>query len=224
VTPWWPSEPRAGILNAVSDDLGYPRRGSPFSRALAHRLLGLFGWRVQGSLPDRPRFVLIVAPHTSNWDFVVSVMAMFATGLRASWLGKHTIFRFPLGPVLRWLGGEPIDRSAPQGTVGAAIAHFRTRPQWVLALSPEGTRRPVGQWKTGFHRIAAGAGVPIVPVSLDYGSRVVGIGAPVSPGRDEAESVTLLRALYHKEMARHPQRYVEAEVMTTLPSQKRSSS
>jgi 1-acyl-sn-glycerol-3-phosphate acyltransferase len=211
-------------LNGVTPGPGYPRRGSPLSRACAHRLLGLFGWRVEGALPELPRFILIVAPHTSNWDFVIALFAKFATGLRASWLGKHTIFRFPLGPVLRWLGGEPVDRSAPQGVVGAAIERFRTRPQWVLALSPEGTRRPVGQWKTGFHRIAAGAAVPIVPVWLDYHSRVVGIGAPLPAGRDEAESVTRLRALFRKDMARHPERYVETEVMTTPLIHNRSSS
>lgn len=202
---------------------GYPRRGSPLTRAFARRLLGLFGWRVQGTLPACPRFVLIVAPHTSNWDFFVGVLAMFATGLRASWLGKHTIFRFPLAPILRWLGGEPIDRSSPQGTVETAIEHFRTRPQWVLALSPEGTRRPVSRWKTGFHRIAVGAGVPIVPVWIDYGSRSVGIGAPHSPDPDEAASVIRLRTLYRKEMARHPELYVESDDLPTPFIQKRSS-
>ena len=190
-------------------DPGYPRRGSPFSRALAHRVLGLAGWRVQGDLPPRPRFILVVAPHTSNWDFVIGVLAMFATGLRASWLGKHTLFRFPLTPLLRWLGGEPIDRSAARGTVETAIELFRTRRQWVLALTPEGTRRPVTHWKTGFHRIAVGASVPIVPVSFDYRSRIVGIGAPVEPGQDEAASVARLAPLFRKEMARYPTQYVE---------------
>jgi len=190
-------------------DPGYPRRGTPFSHALAHRVLALASWRIQGELPPCPRFILIVAPHTSNWDFIIGVLAMFAIGLRASWLGKHTIFRFPLAPLLRWLGGEPIDRSAARGTVETAIQHFRTRPQWVLALSPEGTRKPVTQWKTGFHRIAVGAGVPIVPVSFDYRSRIVGIGAPVQPGPDESASVAKLGALFRKEMARHPAQYVE---------------
>ena len=160
-------------------------------------------------MPACRRFVLIVAPHTSNWDFIVALLAMFATDLRVSWLGKHTIFRFPLGPLLRWLGGEPVDRSAAHGTVGTAIEHFRTRPQWVLALSPEGTRRRVEQWKTGFHRIAVGASVPVVPVWIDYQARQVGIGARFSPGPDEAADVATLHALFHKEMARHPERFAE---------------
>jgi 1-acyl-sn-glycerol-3-phosphate acyltransferase len=176
---------------------------------VARRLLGLAGWQVEGELPDCPKFVVIVAPHTSNWDFVIGILAMFATGLRASWLGKHTIFRFPLAPVLRWLGGEPIDRSAPQGTVGTAIDHFQTRPQWVLGLSPEGTRRRVSRWKTGFYQIAVGAGVPIVPVTMDYRTRVLGIGAPVLPGSSEAVDMARLRTRFQKEMAKYPAKFAE---------------
>jgi 1-acyl-sn-glycerol-3-phosphate acyltransferase len=189
--------------------LGYPRRGSRFGPRLARALLAFAGWRVAGALPACPRFVVIEAPHTSSWDFIFAVLAMFATDLRVSWLGKHTIFRFPLGPVLRWLGGEPVDRAAPERAVAAAIERFRERPQWVLGLAPEGTRRRVAHWKSGFHRIAVGAGVPIVPVWIDYQKREVGIGAPFSPGPDEAADVAALRALFRKEMARHPERFAE---------------
>jgi len=193
----------------VSGKSGYPTRGNAFSRAIGRTLLGLFGWRITGTFPPLPQFVLIVAPHTSNWDFFVGVLGMFATDLRAHWLGKHTIFRWPLSPLLRWLGGEPVDRSAPHGTVGAAIAHFRSHAHWVLALSPEGTRRRVAAWRTGFLRIATGAGVPIVPVWFDYRSRTIGIGAPVRPSGDELADLAQLRALFHKEMARHPVLYEE---------------
>ena len=189
--------------------LDYPRRRSRFGRLLARRLLALAGWRVAGALPACPRFVVIEAPHTSSWDFIFALLAMFATDLRVSWLGKYTIFRFPLGPLLRWLGGEPVNRSAAEHTVAIAVERFRVRPQWVLGLSPEGTRRRVDHWKSGFHRIAAGAGVPIVPVWIDYQAREIGIGAPFSPGPDEAADVAALRALFRKEMARHPERFAE---------------
>jgi 1-acyl-sn-glycerol-3-phosphate acyltransferase len=198
---------------------GCPRRGTPFTRALARRLLGLGGWQVEGSLPDEPRCVLIVAPHTSAWDFPVGILAMLALGLRASWLGKHTIFRFPVGPVLRWFGGEPINREAAQGTVEVAIERFRARSQWVLALSPEGTRKRVPQWKTGFLRIAVGAGVPIVPVWIDYRRRVLGLGRPHWPSGDQDADMTALRAIYRKEMARHPEQFAEpADIGDGLPS------
>lgn len=202
---------------------GCPRRGTLFTRTLAHRLLGFGGWRVEGGLPDEPRFVLIVAPHTSNWDFLIGLLAMLALGLRANWLGKHTIFRFPVGPVLRWFGGEPINRDAVQGTVDVAIERFQARNQWVLALSPEGTRKRVPQWKTGFLRIAVGAGVPIVPVWIDYRRRVLGLGRPLWPSGDQDADMTALRAIYRKEMARHPAQFAEpanipADIGEGLPS------
>jgi 1-acyl-sn-glycerol-3-phosphate acyltransferase len=186
---------------------GPPRRGTPRSRALARRVMQLFGWDIEGELPACPRFVIIVAPHTSNWDFPVGVLAMFAFGLRMNWLGKHSIFFFPVGPVLRWLGGEPIDRTTAQGTVGTAIARFRSRAQWVLGISPEGTRRCAERWKSGFYRIAVGAGVPIVPAWIDYRRRRLGLGPPIRPGDDEAADMARLGALFTREMAKYPERY-----------------
>ena len=176
--------------------------------AIAAWLLRAIGWRIEGSLPPLPKFVLIVAPHTSNWDFWIGLLAMFILDLRASWLGKHTLFFFPAGPILRWLGGEPIDRSAHHGTVEAAIERFHTRPAWVIAIAPEGTRKLVPRWKTGFHRIALGAGVPIVPVWIDYPNRVLGIGAPVPADSDEELGVARVQRLFRREMARFPERYV----------------
>lgn len=188
---------------------GYPRRGNAFSRALGRGLLALGGWRIEGDLPALPRFVLIVAPHTSAWDLIVGLCAMLATGLQAAWFGKHTIFHFPLSPLLRWLGGEPVDRTAPHGVVDAAVQRFQTRAQWVLGLAPEGTRRRVVAWKTGFLRIAATADVPIVPVWFDYHSRVIGIGTPVQPSGDDDADMARLRALYRKDMACRPALYAE---------------
>jgi 1-acyl-sn-glycerol-3-phosphate acyltransferase len=191
--------------------LGCPRRGSPLTRRLAHGFLGLFGWRVEGELPDEPRFVLIVAPHTSNWDFPIGILAMFAIGLRLSWLGKHTVFRFPVAGILRWLGGEPINRSATQGTVEVAIEQFKARRQWVLGIAPEGTRKRVEEWKTGFYRIAVGAGVPILPVWIDYSRRVLGLGTLFHPSGEAAADLAALRRIFRKEMARYPAQFAEPE-------------
>jgi 1-acyl-sn-glycerol-3-phosphate acyltransferase len=164
---------------------------------------------VEHDTPEEPRFVLIVAPHTSNWDFPLGVLAMFAIRLRLNWLGKHSIFRFPVAGILRWLGGEPIERSASHGTVEAAIEHFQARKQWVLGIAPEGTRRRVEEWKSGFYRIAVGAGVPIVPVRFDYGRRVVEILDPVWPAGDVAAGIAALRRLFRADMARHPAAFAE---------------
>jgi 1-acyl-sn-glycerol-3-phosphate acyltransferase len=192
-----------------SGSLGAARRGTPFTRALANRLLGLFGWRVEGSIPPCPKFVMIVAPHTSNWDFPVGLFSMFAFGLRLTWVGKHTIFRWPAGPILRWFGGEPIDRTAPGGFVEQVVEQFRTRPQLGLALSPEGTRRPAPEWKTGFHRIALAAGVPIVPVWIDWRTRALRLGEPSMPTDDVAADLTRYRRMFSSAMARFPEKFVE---------------
>ena len=189
--------------------LGCPRRGTPFTRAFGRWLLRLGGWRVAGQLPEEPRFVLIVAPHTSNWDFIIGVLSMFAIGIRLNWLGKHTIFRFPITGILRWLGGEPVDRSTSQGKVDVAIEHFRSRSQWVLGIAPEGTRKRVEQWKTGFYRIAVGAGVPILTVAFDYSRRVTDLGTLYRPTGDQDIDLRAIRGRYHTGMARHPEAFVE---------------
>jgi 1-acyl-sn-glycerol-3-phosphate acyltransferase len=169
----------------------------------------LLGWKVEGSLPEEPRFVLIVGPHTSNWDFFIGVLAKLASDIDASWLGKHSIFVFPVAGLLRWFGGEPVDRTGSHGIVEAAIERFRDRPQWVLAMAPEGTRRRVEQWKTGFYRIALGAKVPILPVIFDYSRKVVDLGTLYRPTGDEAVDLRELRSRYRSTMAKYPANYVE---------------
>jgi 1-acyl-sn-glycerol-3-phosphate acyltransferase len=164
---------------------------------------------VEGTLPEEPRFVLIVGPHTSNTDFYIGVLAKIAIGIGASWLGKHTIFVFPVSWILRWFGGEPVDRSTSQGLVETAIERFRARPQWVLAMAPEGTRKRVDHWKTGFYRIAIGAGVPILPVMFDYSRKVIDLGSLYWPTGDEAVDMRELRSRYKASMAKHPEGYVE---------------
>jgi 1-acyl-sn-glycerol-3-phosphate acyltransferase len=170
----------------------------------------LFGWRVVGGVPDIPQCVVIVAPHTSNWDFPLCIFTMFATGLRLNWYGKHTLFRFPVKSLLHWFGGEPIDRSTAGGHVDAAIARFREGSPWVLGVSPEGTRKLPEQWRLGFYRIAMGASVPVLTVSLDYRARVVTLGQPIAMTGDQALDLAALDARFTREMARYPQQYVGA--------------
>lgn len=220
--PTRPFEAVAAVTSVPTrlTEVGCPSRGSRLGAALCHGLLRLAGWRLEGRLPAEPRFVLIVAPHTSNWDFIIGVLAMFALRLRASWLGKHSIFRFPVAGLLRWLGGEPVDRSVHRGTVGAEIDRFRSRKAWVLAISPEGTRKRVPEWKTGFYRIALGADVPVLPVWFDYSRRVVGLGTLVRVTGNEAEEIAGIRGLYHSGMARHPELFAEARDAPGQPAGK----
>jgi len=167
--------------------------------------LRLMGWRIDGALPPLPRYVLIVAPHTSNSDFFVGLAAKWALGLRAKWLGKHTIFVGPLGWLLRALGGVPVDRARPDGTVGAVLEQMQAAPAFVLALAPEGTRRRTVGWKTGFYRIAVAARVPILPVAFDWSTRTVFLRTPYQTTGDASADIARLRAMYDKGMARHPE-------------------
>jgi 1-acyl-sn-glycerol-3-phosphate acyltransferase len=167
--------------------------------------LGVMGWRLEGALPPAPRYVLIVAPHTTNADFFVGLAAKWALGLRAKWLGKHTIFRGPLGWLLRALGGVAVDRSHPDGTVDAVLAEMEAAPTFVLALAPEGTRRLTDGWKSGFYRIAVAARVPILPVAFDWSTRRILLRTPFQPTGDPAADILQLRGMYHKGMARHPE-------------------
>ncbi len=192
-----------------------PRRRSAVLQALGRLVLRLAGWRFQGDVPHIPKFVIIVAPHTSNWDFVVGVFAMFAKDLRVHWLGKDTLFRMPMNRPLRWLGGRPVKRDVPEGVVREVAATIVAESEFLLALAPEGTRKRVTEWRSGFYRVAESAHVPIVPVWLDYGRREIGIGAPLLPTGDLAGDLARLRALYSSRMARYPARFHDVNDSTT---------
>jgi len=175
-----------------------PARGNAFSRWLGGLVFNGLGWRFEGSVPNLAKAVVIVAPHTSNWDFVIGVAAMFAIGIRVVFLGKHTLFRPPLGALMRWLGGLPVDRRTATGVVDEAIEMFAARESVILALSPEGTRRRVARWKSGFYYVALGANVPIVPVAFDYSRRVIHFGDPLRPSGDiEADLERLAEFFAH---------------------------
>lgn len=140
---------------------------TPVLRALARLLLRLSGWRVEPDARLRPPAVLIGAPHTSNWDFVLLLGAMLVLRLDIRWMGKHSLFRFPFAGLMRWLGGIPIDRRQAHNRVADMVAAFAEDPNLILCITPEGTRKKVERWKTGFYRIAEGAGVPVLLTVID---------------------------------------------------------
>lgn len=184
-----------------------PRRGGRALPALGRGVLWALRWRVEGDLPDIARCVVIVAPHTSNWDFVIGLATLLALDLRVTWLGKHTIFRGPFGALWRALGGVPVDRGATDGTVTATTALFTAgAPVWV-GLAPEGTRRKVERWKSGFWRIARAAQVPILPVALDYGRRRLCLLPLYQPTAECEADVAALRRHFGPEMARRREHY-----------------
>jgi len=151
----------------------FPRRGNALTRAFGRWMLGLLGWRVEGEFPDRPKLLAIVAPHTTNWDFPIGLAAVYALGLRVRFLGKHTLFRPPLGWLMRWWGGIPVIRDSPQGAVAQVVEVIEREPAIFLAVTPAGTRKRGTPWRSGFYHIAHAAGVPILPIAFDGDRRAI---------------------------------------------------
>ncbi len=186
-----------------------PRQGGALSAGIGRLAMRLSGWRFQGPFADVGRAVLIVAPHTSNWDFPVGLMAKFAMRLGVHWMGKHTIFRWGLGHVWRPLGGIAVDRRAPQGVVTGVLEQFKQRERLLLGIAPEGTRKYVAQWKSGFYRIALAAGVPILPIAFDYRRRLVIFFPLFHPTGDYEADLAQLKRHFTRDMAYRPEHYEE---------------
>ena len=186
-----------------------PRRGNALTRAWGRLVFRALGWRFGGEVPACPKCVLIAAPHTSTADIFVAMATKVSLGLDIRWFAKHTIFWPPLGWLVRFVGGFPIDRTAAHGVVGQVVEMFRTHERLWIGIAPEGTRRPVAQWKLGFHRIACTAGVPIVTIALDYSTRTVFVSPPYQPTGDVEADLAVLRSRFRAPMARHRDRYVE---------------
>jgi 1-acyl-sn-glycerol-3-phosphate acyltransferase len=181
-----------------------PTRGNHFTRYLGQFASAASGWSYEGNFPDEPKYVIAIVPHTSNVDFLVGLLPLFSWGLRLDFMGKESLFWEPFGTFLRWLGGVPINRSSSGGMVAQAIKAFNERDEFVLVITPEGTRTKVERWKTGFYHIANQAGVPIVPVGFDYATKTVKIGPPLTPTGDMESDFAELRAFFANVQARHP--------------------
>ncbi|WP_420627456.1 lysophospholipid acyltransferase family protein [Candidatus Leptofilum sp.] len=173
-----------------------PQRGNRFSRAVAAFLFKITGWQVAGSLPNLPKMIVIGAPHTTNWDFPLAMNLIFYLGIRINWMAKAEFFVKPFSYLWGWLGGVPVDRSAANGTVGQTIDAIQRRAKIILAIAPEGTRSKVNRWRTGFYHIAHGAEIPIVPVLVDYGRKILTITEPFMPTGDVEADLPLLQARY----------------------------
>ena len=167
-------------------------------------LLRLFGWRTDGVVPDEPKFVVVGAPHTSNWDLPLAVMFAFAYDRRIFWLGKETLFRPLHGWFFRWLGGIRVDRSQRHGAVGQAVKTFNESDELILVIAPEGTRKRVKHWKSGFYHIALGAKAPILLACLDYGRKVGGLGPLITPTGDFAADMRPIRDYYAGIIPKNP--------------------
>lgn len=178
-------------------------------RGLSVAYLKLTGWKVEGALdPSCVKSVFISAPHTSNWDFPNALTVSFALRLHVYWMGKSSLFRFPFGPVMRWLGGIAVDRTKANNLVQAsarAIADADGPVQ--LLVPPEGTRSKVRNWKTGFYYIAKEANVPIVLAYMDYKEKRMGIGPVFHPSGDLEADMAKIQAFYAPITGKHPDKF-----------------
>ncbi len=173
---------------------------------LARLILRLGGWTMVGTYPDVPKAVLIAAPHTSNWDGIWGMVYRVAARLDIKFFAKESLFWFPLGPILRALGGVPLDRNRAGGAVQQAVDMFRESERLCFGLSPEGTRRFTEYWKTGFYRIAEQAGVPIVLAFFDYSTRRIGIGRLLELSGDREADLKVMREFFAEFVARYPEK------------------
>jgi 1-acyl-sn-glycerol-3-phosphate acyltransferase len=180
--------------------------------ALSRWLLSLRGWQAVGTLPDVPKFVIIAVPHTSNWDFPIALLVAAALKVRVKWLGKHTLFRFPFGGIMRALGGIPVDRRASHNMVEQAAAILSNSKQLGLIVPPEGTRSKAKRWKTGFYYIAQQAQVPIVCGFLDFRTKRGGLGPVIFPSGDIHADMELFRNFYRTITGKRPEATTPMEI------------
>lgn len=179
------------------------------SRSLWRRFifacLRLSGWRGVVTPLPAPKGIIVVYPHTSNWDFMVGVFYKVGTGLPARWVGKHTLFRWPLKRLLLHLGGIPIRRDQRSGSVEAMLAEFDKHERMWLAVTPEGTRSRTEYWKSGFYRIALQGKLPVALGYIDYATHTVGIDTYLTLSGDVEADFARIREFYADKRGRVPQ-------------------
>ncbi len=179
--------------------------GNAFTRWLGLTALRLAGWRVTGNLPDREKLLVIAAPHTSNWDWVIALLALWAMGLRMNYLIKDTALWWPASILIRGTGGIPVNRAEPAGIADSLAQRIRDADRIIMVITPEGTRSRVEQWKTGFLRIAAVSNLPVVQVSWDYPSRTAHLGPEAHLTGDTATDIAAIRQYYRQFTGGNPE-------------------
>jgi len=168
-------------------------------------ILKTLGWSVHADYPGVKKYVVIAAPHTSNWDFPLGILTQWALNLNVKWIGKHTLFRWPYGWFFRALGGTPVYRHQNLNLSQQLAALFEKTDRMVLALAPEGTRKKTDHWKTGFYHIAVAAQVPIVMAYLDFGHKQVGIGGAFMPSGDIQADFEIIREFFKHRHGKFPE-------------------
>jgi len=177
------------------------RKPSLLSRLVRRLLILLYrwkGWRIDGRRPEARKFIILGAPHTSNWDFIFFIGATHELGIRPSFMGKSSLFKWPMTDFMLDMGGVPVDRAKRANYVEQVAAAFAAADDLALVIAPEGSRTFKGDWRSGFYHIAMAAGVPIVPAWVDNAKLVGGMGEPIMPTGDYRADLAKIAAFYRK--------------------------
>jgi len=169
-------------------------------------VLRMLGWRTVGETPEPKKFVAIIAPHTSNRDFLYFLCLCWSLGLRPNFIGKHTLFTWPLGIFMRWCGGIPVDRTQTKDFVQQIAEIFKANERLVLGISPEGTRKEAAHWRSGFYYMALTGGVPILLAAVDYPNKEVHVGPTLEPSGDIESDMKIIAEYYKPFQGKHPKR------------------
>jgi 1-acyl-sn-glycerol-3-phosphate acyltransferase len=185
-------------------NLTEPRRCSRLTQLLGSLVLLVFGWRKAGQVPNAKNMIIIAAPHTTNWDFVFLLATAYSFGISINWLGKDSLFQSPLGRILRFLGGVPVDRSKKNNLVQSLSAQIEHGSGINLVIPPSGTRQKTDHWKSGFYRIAEAAQIPLVCGYLDYGKKEAGLGLAFLPSNLSSD-MDRIRNFYEPIAGKYPE-------------------
>lgn len=185
---------------------------SPLLRFLSNSIMRLLGWRVEGQLPDLPKFVLIGAPHTSNWDFVLFLGVIFNLRANVKYMGKAELFRNPFGWFFYYCGGVPVDRKKSTGLVEQMVDASKKSDNFVLTIAPEGTRHKVSEWKMGFYHIAKNAGIPLVMAVIDGAKKTVHVGQVFYLTENMDEDIKTIKGFFAGKVGINPKKkYITLE-------------
>ena len=173
---------------------------------IAKFILKILGWKVINELPDDKKYMLIAAPHTSNWDFPLGLIVKSSQKIKLKFLGKGALFDSPFGWFFRALGGIPVYRKKKLNMVDQMVQEFNSREQMILAMSPEGTRSYLDYWKSGFYHIAHKSGVPIAMATLDFGNKIVKLSSAFMPSGNIQEDMKIIKAFFENVKGKNPEK------------------
>jgi len=187
-------------------------------KLLSRLILKLIGWKLDERVPETQRYVMIGYPHTSNWDFILGMMAKWAMSLPVNWVAKHSMFWGPFKPMFIAMGGVPLNREKTTGFIQKNVELFAQREHFILGLMPEGTRSKTDHWKTGFYHIAHGANVPIALAYMDYKNKIIGIGEVMQTSGDIHADFEIIKAFYNDKIGYKPEYQSDMKIIVARKS------